>query len=151
MWLTPAPEQILFIYVCIAVFGAVIGSFIGCALYRVPRGLSLRQPKHSYCPSCNTRLTALDLVPVLSWLLSRGRCRHCGTPMSTHYVLVETATILSGLLAYALLGPQLKALVIVPAAWALVYVSGLYVGHRLFAGWVLLFSCTACVAFLILP
>ncbi len=71
-----------------AVVGAVFGSFIACALYRVPRGMSLRHPP-STCLSCNARLQIADLVPVLSWFFSGGRCRHCKARVSGRYALVE--------------------------------------------------------------
>ena len=72
-----------------AVLGAVAGSFINCARYRLPRGISLNRPAYSYCASCGTRLSALDLVPILSWLWLGGRCRHCRAPIGVGTLLVE--------------------------------------------------------------
>lgn len=80
-----------------AVFGAVAGSFLNCARYRVPRGLSLRRPP-SMCPSCKTRLGVPDLVPVLSFLALRGRCRHCRAPIGPASLWVELACALTGAL-----------------------------------------------------
>lgn len=71
--------------------GLVIGSFLNVALYRLPRGLSLVQPP-SQCPACDARLTAIDMVPVFSWIVLRARCRHCGDRISARYPLVELAT-----------------------------------------------------------
>jgi leader peptidase (prepilin peptidase) / N-methyltransferase len=72
-----------------AVIGAVLGSFINCARYRLPRGISLIRPSYSYCPSCNSRLTALDLVPIFSWLCLGGRCRYCRAPIGIGSLVVE--------------------------------------------------------------
>jgi leader peptidase (prepilin peptidase)/N-methyltransferase len=72
--------------------GAAIGSFLNVVVYRMPRGLSLSNPAHSFCPRCKARLTALDLFPLLSWLALRGRCRHCRAPVSARYFFVEVVT-----------------------------------------------------------
>ena len=72
-------------------FGLLIGSFLNVVIWRVPRGESIVQPP-SHCPGCDTPIAPRDNVPVLSWLVLRGRCRHCGTRISVRYPLVELAT-----------------------------------------------------------
>ena len=72
-------------------FGAVIGSFLNVVAHRVPRGESLLSPG-SHCPVCDAPVRPYDNVPVVSWLLLRGRCRNCGTSISPRYPLVELAT-----------------------------------------------------------
>jgi leader peptidase (prepilin peptidase)/N-methyltransferase len=74
-----------------ALFGALIGSFLNVVAYRLPRGESLVMPG-SHCPSCDTPVKPYDNVPVLSWLLLRGRCRSCAAPISARYPLIEAAT-----------------------------------------------------------
>jgi leader peptidase (prepilin peptidase) / N-methyltransferase len=74
-----------------ALFGLIIGSFLNVVVYRVPRHLSVNTPR-SFCPRCHAPVVALDNVPVLSWLVLRGRCRHCGEPISPRYPLVEGVT-----------------------------------------------------------
>lgn len=69
--------------------GATIGSFLNVVIYRLPRGLSIAQPKHSFCPSCKHRLTLPDLVPLLSWAFLGGKCRHCKARVSPRYFIVE--------------------------------------------------------------
>jgi leader peptidase (prepilin peptidase)/N-methyltransferase len=69
--------------------GAAIGSFLNVVVYRMPRGLSLAKPEYSYCPSCEHRLGVPDLVPLFSWLFLRGKCRHCKSPISPRYMVVE--------------------------------------------------------------
>lgn len=74
-----------------AVTGLVIGSFLNVVVYRTPRGLSVNRPP-SFCPACGTPVRPRDNVPVLSWLVLRGRCRSCRAPISIRYPLVETGT-----------------------------------------------------------
>src|SRR4051812_9809130 len=74
-----------------ALFGLVIGSFLNVVAHRLPRGASLVKPR-SACPNCGTPVRPYDNVPVLSWLLLRGRCRDCSTPISGRYPLVEAGT-----------------------------------------------------------
>lgn len=69
-------------------FGAAIGSFLNVLIYRLPAGLSIVHPP-SHCPNCKTRLTALDLFPILSYLVQQGRCRHCRASIPVRYLLVE--------------------------------------------------------------
>ncbi|MGA1468384.1 MAG: prepilin peptidase [Phycisphaerales bacterium] len=69
-------------------FGASIGSFVNVVAHRMPRGASLVSPP-SRCPVCGGLLSWKENLPVLGWLLLRGRCKRCGTPISPQYVLVE--------------------------------------------------------------
>jgi leader peptidase (prepilin peptidase)/N-methyltransferase len=73
-----------------ALFGLAIGSFLNVVIYRVPAGMSIVSPR-SACPSCGTPIAERDNIPVVSWLLLRGRCRHCHEPISIRYPLVELA------------------------------------------------------------
>jgi leader peptidase (prepilin peptidase)/N-methyltransferase len=72
-------------------FGLVIGSFLNVVIHRLPEGQSIVSPA-SHCPSCQTPIRAWDNVPVLAWLVLRGRCRHCGTSISLRYPTVELLT-----------------------------------------------------------
>ena len=82
------------------VIGAVIGSFLNVVIWRVPRGESIVRPPSS-CPRCGHVIRGRDNVPVLSWLLLRGRCRDCHEPISPRYPLVEAFTAVAfGLLAW---------------------------------------------------
>ncbi|MEK6277197.1 MAG: prepilin peptidase [Actinomycetota bacterium] len=68
--------------------GLIAGSFISVVAHRVPRGLSIVGPR-SQCPSCGERIAAYDNIPLVSWLLLRGSCRHCGARISARYPAVE--------------------------------------------------------------
>ncbi len=74
-----------------AVFGLILGSFLNVVVYRTPRHLSVVRPG-SFCPSCNTELSARDNVPVLAWLWLSRKCRYCREPISARYPIVEAAT-----------------------------------------------------------
>ena len=77
----------------LGLLGLVIGSFLNVVIWRVPRGESVVSPP-SACPRCEIQISPRDNIPVLSWLLLRGRCRHCGQPISVQYPLVEAGTAL---------------------------------------------------------
>jgi leader peptidase (prepilin peptidase) / N-methyltransferase len=82
--------------------GAIIGSFINCARYRLPRGLSLTRPPYSYCASCGARLTVVDLVPILSWLWLRGCCRRCRASIGLDTLVIEVTCATVGALVGSL-------------------------------------------------
>jgi leader peptidase (prepilin peptidase)/N-methyltransferase len=73
------------------VLGAIAGSFLNVVTYRLPRRESLVAPA-SHCPKCGTPVKPYDNIPILSWLLLRGRCRSCSEPISPRYPLVEALT-----------------------------------------------------------
>ena len=70
------------------IFGLVIGSFLNVCIYRIPAGISIVSPS-SRCSQCHKSLGVIDLVPVLSYLFLRGKCRHCQAEFSPRYPLVE--------------------------------------------------------------
>lgn len=88
-----------------ALFGLCIGSFLNVVVWRVPRGESIVSPP-SACPGCGHAIRPRDNLPVVSWLLLRGRCRDCREPISVRYPLVEASTgLLFGLIAWQV-GPS---------------------------------------------
>ena len=96
----------------------ITGSFLGTVVLRLPEGQSVVAPP-SHCDACGHRLALLDLLPVVNWLLSRGRCRFCGAPVSAFYPAIEVA-----------------ALVI--ALWSVTAASGWMLWATAVLGWVLL-------------
>jgi leader peptidase (prepilin peptidase)/N-methyltransferase len=72
-------------------FGLVFGSFLNVCIYRMPRGLSVVQPG-SACPYCGKPVRFYDNIPVLSWLILRGRCRYCSASITPRYLVVELLT-----------------------------------------------------------
>ena len=106
--------------VAAGLFGLVVGSFVNVLVHRLPRGESVVSPP-SHCPSCGAPVRAYDNIPVLSWLLLRGRCRACRAPIAVRYPMLELA---NGIL------------------WTFVYLRA-RAGEELFGG---LFFASACLA-----
>jgi leader peptidase (prepilin peptidase)/N-methyltransferase len=77
----------------LAIFGLVVGSFLGAYTFRYPRGISVLRGR-SVCPKCKKNLVWYDNIPVLSFILLKGRCRECGKKISLRYPLIELATAL---------------------------------------------------------
>lgn len=79
----------------LVVWGLCLGSFTTCVIYRMPRGISLWRrddgSQRSFCPSCGHVLGVADLLPVVSWLWQKGRCRHCAAPIGAVYPAIELA------------------------------------------------------------
>jgi leader peptidase (prepilin peptidase) / N-methyltransferase len=120
-----------------ALLGLLVGSFLNVVIHRVPRKESVISPR-SRCPGCGTQLAERDNVPVLSWLLLKGRCRTCQAPIAARYPLVELLTgVLFGVVA-ARLGPgwDLPPFLVLTAA--LVAVSAIDLEHFLVPNKVLL-------------
>lgn len=143
-----------FIGTCV-VLGLIVGSFLNVVIYRLPlmlerqwreecaEGMSAAEPAavaperfnlvvpRSACPACRAPITALQNIPVLSWLLLRGRCAHCAAPISARYPLVEALTgVLSALIAwkFGFGGPVLAALVL---TWFLIALAFIDIDHQL--------------------
>jgi leader peptidase (prepilin peptidase)/N-methyltransferase len=94
----------------VGAFGLLIGSFLNVVVYRVPAGKSIVSPPSS-CPNCGAGIRPYDNIPVISWLVLRGKCRDCGNPISARYPLVELAT---GIL-FAVTSWRFSAAIIEPA------------------------------------
>ena len=84
-------------------FGSLLGSFCNVVILRMAEGRSIVFPPSS-CPACRHQLSPLDLIPIVGWILLRGRCRYCGVPISGQYPLVETVVALNMALAFMAFG-----------------------------------------------
>ncbi len=82
------------------ILGAVIGSFLNVCIYRMPLDLSVNEPKRSFCPHCKYQIPWHQNIPLLSWLLLRGKCANCGAPITFRYFGVELLTALLFLAAW---------------------------------------------------
>jgi len=91
------------------VSGLMIGSFLNVCIHRWPRDLSVAKPARSHCPECEHQIAAMDNVPLLSYILLRGRCRHCHARIHWRYPVVELLTAISFFWFFAALGPGLAA------------------------------------------
>ena len=108
--------------IAVFILGASIGSFLNVVVYRLPAGLSLASPP-SRCPKCLHRLGKRENVPMLGWLLLKGRCRHCKSPISARYPLVE----------------GLAGILFVVTFWAFGW-SWQTIGYWMFLSWLLALS-----------
>jgi leader peptidase (prepilin peptidase)/N-methyltransferase len=97
--------------------GLIAGSFLGAIVTRWPRGSSVLRGR-SQCDACGRTLGPLDLVPLLSWLLARGRCRSCAVPIDPAHVLMETGCALIGTVAF-LIAPPVPAIILALGGWIL--------------------------------
>jgi leader peptidase (prepilin peptidase) / N-methyltransferase len=93
----------------ILVMGLAFGSFLNVCIYRLPLGLSVITPR-SACPKCRQPIAFYDNMPVLSWLILRGRCRHCDSKISPRYLMIELLTGLMFLACYWYFGLTFSAL-----------------------------------------
>lgn len=123
-----------FVVVVCGVLGLLVGSFLNVVIWRVPRDESVVTPR-SRCPQCGNELRNVDNVPVLSWLLLRGRCRFCHAPISARYPLVELLTgVLFAALALRFSGEDGWGWAALPAylvlAAGLVALSGIDLDHH---------------------
>lgn len=110
--------------VAAAVLGAVLGSFVTLVSHRLPRGGSLVRGR-SRCPSCGTVLGLRDLMPLVSWLASRGRCRHCGAPVGARYPVIEAVMAALFLAVYLRFGVTVPAALLGAAAVLLVTLAAI--------------------------
>jgi leader peptidase (prepilin peptidase)/N-methyltransferase len=110
------------------VLGAVIGSFLAAVLVRWPQGRSVARGR-SQCDRCGRRLGAVDLVPILSYILARGRCRHCGGTIDRRLLAIEAGAALIGLTAIAA-HPLPAALFTALFGWWLFLLAALDVEHQ---------------------
>ena len=108
-----------FFLVMAALLGACVGSFLTLVTYRLPLDLPIGATR-SRCPSCQKNLRARDLVPVLSWMATRGKCGQCGAKVSLRYPLTEIACAAGGVFALMHFGVSWQALAVAGLWWSIV-------------------------------
>ncbi|HEX7324348.1 MAG TPA: prepilin peptidase [Rhodanobacteraceae bacterium] len=134
------------------VFGTLVGSFLNVVILRLPQRVAFLMERrarcaagasfvagaaplgivveHSRCPHCQHRIAPWDNVPVLSWILLRGRCRHCKAPISLQYPAVEALIGLAGAASVWRFGPTWLAVFGLACAWGLVGSVGIALRGR---------------------
>jgi leader peptidase (prepilin peptidase) / N-methyltransferase len=113
-----------------AALGALIGSFLNVVIHRLPLRRSLVHPGSS-CTSCDAAIAPYDNVPVISWLLLRGRCRHCGARISPRYPAVELLTAVAFAAVVAVRGFDDGLVLELPFVACLIALAGIDLDHKL--------------------
>lgn len=108
--------------------GAVVGSFLNACIYRIPRDISLSNPKRSFCPNCNHQIGWRDNIPLISYIALGAKCRHCKVHIIPRYFLVELLTAILFIAVWKLYGltPANPHYELVPIYWLVI--SGLILG-----------------------
>ena len=123
--------------VLVGLFGLLVGSFLNVVIYRLPRGESLAKPA-SRCPGCGTPVKPYDNVPVISWVLLRGRCRNCGAAIGARYPIVEALTAAAFVGVALTRGVDDDLAVWLPFVAMLIAVAGIDLDHRIIPNKILL-------------
>ena len=113
-----------------AALGLIVGSFANVCIHRIPRGQSIGSPP-SRCPGCGARIRPWDNIPVLSYLLLRGKCRTCGIRISARYPLVEAANAAAYWGVAVVYGPTLVAAIAMPLISVLFVLSLIDLDHHI--------------------
>lgn len=112
------------------VFGAMVGSFLNVCIHRLPKEESVVRPG-SHCPKCGTPIRFYDNIPLVSYLLLRGRCRYCQTSISIQYPIVEAMTALSSLSLFITFGASLSFLYYFLFVAALIVITVIDLHHQI--------------------
>jgi len=115
--------EIAIVYIFFAIFGACIGSLINVVISRLPEKGAFFGRSRSYCPTCNKNIRPYDLIPIISYLLLRGKCRDCKARISPRYPLVEAAGAVTAPLSLLVFGPSFTALIVYTAVMILLAVA----------------------------
>lgn len=89
----------IMMYIVVFLFGITIGSFLNVCIYRLPKGESLIK-RNSHCMTCGAEIKRYDLIPILSWIILKGKCRSCGAKISPRYMIVESLTGIMFILSF---------------------------------------------------
>ncbi len=111
-------------------FGAIVGSFLNVCIYRLPREESIVFPG-SHCPYCKTPIRFYDNIPVISYILLRGKCRYCSHTISPQYPIIEWLTALSSVLLFIKYGISLNYLIYFAFVSALIVITVIDLYHQI--------------------
>ncbi len=117
-------------YIVSIIFGALVGSFLNVCILRLPKEESIVWPG-SHCPHCKHPIKFYDNIPLVSYMLLKGRCRHCHSPISFQYPLVEGITALGSLLLFMKFGPSLSYLFYFLFVAALIVITVIDLYHQI--------------------
>jgi len=117
------------IVIAAAIGGLLVGSFGNVVVHRIPRGLSIVSPP-SACPGCGAEIRPVDNIPVLSWVLLRGRCRTCGNPISWRYPALEAGMAGAFALTAATVDSPEQLVLALPLVWSFICLALIDLEHK---------------------
>jgi leader peptidase (prepilin peptidase)/N-methyltransferase len=117
-------------YIVSIIFGALVGSFLNVCIYRLPKEESIVWPG-SHCPHCRKSIRFYDNIPLISYILLKGKCRHCHGPISIQYPLIEGITAFVALIIFMKFGPSLSFLIYFAFVAALIVITVIDLYHQI--------------------
>jgi leader peptidase (prepilin peptidase)/N-methyltransferase len=120
--------------------GLIIGSFLNMLIYRLPRSISLVNPKRSICPKCKGTIKWYENIPIVSFLLLKGKCSNCAQSISLQYPAVEFITALSTLLLYNKLGMGIELIIISLFCYTIIMLSFIDIEYKAVPDYLLIIS-----------
>ncbi len=124
-------QPLVMVYAFAFVWGTVVGSFLNVLVYRLPREISVVKTPPSSCPACSTPIRWYDNIPLLSWVVLRGRCRRCQASISIRYPLVELAAGLLAVATVARWGISVIGLEVLIFAWVSLALGLIDLDHQI--------------------
>jgi len=121
-------------------YGLIIGSFLNVLIYRLPIGLSILNPKRSFCPNCNTQIKWYENIPILSYILLKAKCKHCKIKISIIYPMVELFSAITILLLYKKLGLSLEFVAITLLFYTLIVLAFIDLKYKAVPDYLLLIA-----------
>jgi len=140
----------LFYIFLVFLFGICLGSFFNVCIYRIPIGKSIAYPP-SACPKCDKQLSSMDLIPVIGFLINRGKCRFCKEKISFRYPLVEILAGALFVLTFLNEGFSVRALFFLVFVSLLIIITFIDIDHRIIPDGLSIIGGVLAVAYLILP
>lgn len=110
-------------FILVIFFGAIMGSFLAMLVYRLPLGVSLTNPKRSFCPNCKTEIKWYENIPIISYIFLQGSCSTCKEKISTIYPFVEFLTLAVTLLIYYKIGLSIEFFFLLSIFYLLILLS----------------------------
>ena len=133
----------------IIIIGLIIGSFLNVCIYRIPENQSIVSPP-SHCNKCNNTLRIIDLIPVISYLMLRGKCRYCKEKVSVRYMAVELLTGILFLLVYNHHNNNIETIYYLILVSILVIISFIDIDHYIIPDTLIIFGIIVAISFNVL-
>jgi leader peptidase (prepilin peptidase)/N-methyltransferase len=141
-------EQPWLLLSAVLIYSAIAGSFITCAVHRVPTGASLRNPP-SHCPSCKNVLQFAQLIPIFSYIYYGGKCAFCQMSVPLRYLAIELCAVLIGFLSWYFVDASFYLIPLLLCGWGMLFSIACFVLEKHISVKVLLFSIGSLFVFML--